>query len=117
MTVSRVWMATLLSPLAWGLDLAGKVFLYRTANATGLRWPLHLLTVLALALTIVALLASRAHRRAAAALLERTTGDEHATVAAAHSMAGWGVALSLFFGLVIAAMAVPTFVFTPGDLP
>jgi hypothetical protein len=116
-TAARVWAATLLSPLAWIADLGGKVFLLRTANATGRKLPLFLLTAVALALTLVALWLSRRHLRQGTALLADTPEPERGAVASARSVAKWGVGLAVFFTLLIAATALPTFVFDPRALP
>jgi hypothetical protein len=117
MTSARVWAATLLSPVAWIADLGGKLFLSRTVNATGRKLPLHLLTLVALALTLAALWLSRQYVRQGTALLVATPEPDRGTVAATRSLAKWGVGLALFFSLLVAAMGLPTFVFDPRAVP
>jgi hypothetical protein len=79
--------------------------------------PLFLLTALALLLALGATALSRQQQRAATEALAEAAPPERGTLAAARSVATWGVGLGLFFALLIAAMAVPSFVFAPRDLP
>jgi hypothetical protein len=117
MSLGRVWTGTVLPPLVWAADLGGKLMLSRTVNATERKLPLHLLTIAALVLAGVAFWMSHRSWRQSNQLLARTEGDQRGTIAAARSVARWGMALAVFFGLIIAAMAVPSFVLGPRDLP
>jgi hypothetical protein len=117
MTLGRLWAGALLSPLAWAADLGGKLFLSRTVVATERKLPLFLLTALALLVALSAAALSRQQQRAASQALTGSTDSQRDTLAAARSVATWGVGLGLFFALLIAAMAVPSLVFAPRDLP
>jgi hypothetical protein len=117
MTLARVWTGTLLAPLAWAADLAGKLFLERTVNATQRKLPLHLLTVVALALVATAFWLAHRQWRETNELLSSSPDGDRGTAAATRSVARWGMALALFFALLVAAMDIPTFVFAPRDLP
>jgi hypothetical protein len=101
--LARVWAGTLLPAVAWFADLEISLALTRTAVATERRGALFLVMSLALVVCLLCLLSSRREWRRQAP--------------PARTVAGWGLGLGLFFLLLIAAMAVPLFVFHPRDLP
>jgi hypothetical protein len=111
--LARVWAATLLSPLAWFLDLEVSLALSRTAAASDSKAPLFVTAALTLALAGVAYVWCRREWRLYTLLVQRGRTE----LAGARTVARWGMALGLFFMLLIAAMGVPNFVFTPRDLP
>jgi hypothetical protein len=111
--LARVWAGTLLAPAAWFFDLEVSVAFSRAAVASNHERSLIAVAILSMALALVALLSSwhewRLHRR----LVE----EGQTELAGAAVVAGWGVALAIFFMLLIAGMAVPLFVLDPRDLP
>jgi hypothetical protein len=99
---ARALLAFLAGPIAWSLDLTLSYFLVPTVKGWGTKWPMHLVTVLCLALVAAGLVAGlRALRRP----------DERAkdarTVERTRFLAVGGLASAVFFGLVIVAEAVP----------
>jgi hypothetical protein len=111
--LGRVWAGTLLSPAAWFLDLELGVALSRTAAGSDHKRWLVIAAISTLALATVALLSSWREWRLHTRLVE----EGRTELTGARVVAGWGVALGLFFMLLIAAMAVPLFVLDPRDLP
>jgi hypothetical protein len=110
-SLPRIWTGALLPPAAWAFDLLVSLMLTRTAVATECRWPLFLVSLVSLGLALVGI--SLCRRALQAHAREEHERDLPADLA----LARWGVALGAFFVLLIAAMAVPNFVFRPRDLP
>jgi hypothetical protein len=97
--LTQVWLAALLPPVAWMVDLLGGYFSIRFVNVHDRRWPLLVWHALALLLVFLgAALCWRAGRRL---LGSRST---------AAAVAGWGLALAAFFFLLILAQAYPALV-------
>jgi len=110
--LARLWAGVLLPPAGWVLDLLMRYMLIRYANLHDRVWPLYLSTALGLtALAIGAGLCGRARRRA----VERAGGDADARMTAA-TLSSWGLALALFFFLLIAAQAYPVLVLTAREI-
>lgn len=108
--LGRAWLGALLPPLAWILDLLVSLVLTRTVVATERRWPLFVMTFVALGVALAGVSLSRRVLRA-----RRRAKD--AEPPADLTLARWGLALGAFFLLLIAATAVPKIVFHPRDLP
>jgi hypothetical protein len=95
--IVRLWLGLLLPPASWVVDLLGQYFLTRWANQHARVWPFWVMTAgTVVACGAGAVLSWVVRRRARAA--RRT---DHAT------MAGWGLALAVYFSLLIAAQAYP----------
>jgi hypothetical protein len=110
-SLPRIWTGALLPPAAWAFDLLVSLMLTRTVVATERRWPLFLVSLISLGLALVGITlcrrALRAHPR-----------EEHERELPADlALARWGMALGAFFVLLIAAMAVPSLILRPRDLP
>jgi hypothetical protein len=108
MSLARIWIGALLPPAAWAFDLLVSLTLTRTAVGFERRWPLFAVSLISLGLALVG--TSLCWRVVRAHPGER---EPPADVVVAR----WGAALGAFFLLLIAAMAVPNFVFHPRDLP
>src|SRR2546423_12100480 len=113
--LARVWAGALLPPVAWAIDLGASLMLTRTVVAVQRKWPLVVVGAAAFVLALAGFVLSRREWRAHTALLAR--GDDTGHLAASRSVTRWGMALGVFFALVIAAMAVPLVVFGPRDIP
>jgi hypothetical protein len=111
--LGAIWLGVLLGPLVWLADLELCLAYTRTAADSSQRWPLVVFALVALALALFGARLSHRQWRHLGALVERGRAD----LQAARAVAGWGLCFSLFAALLIAAMAVPTFVFDPRDLP
>jgi hypothetical protein len=103
---ARLWTAVLAGPIAWALSHLGVFVLTRHLTATMRRSPLFLIVALALVATLLG--ANYCYRR-----WRRSRGEPGEP----HTLAGWGVALDLFFALAILANFVPIIAFGPRDLP
>jgi hypothetical protein len=103
-------LSTLLGPIAvWG-DLQASYALVPRMCAAGLKWPLLLPTLFASALTALgAALSLRQRRRAAE--LQNSRAKERARF-----LGAFGLALSVFSFLALAAMALPKFILGACDL-
>lgn len=99
----RLWIGVLLAPLSWVADFLLRYMVVRFANAHARRWPFALSTAGGLVLLFVgAALCWRAHRDAATP--ERKT------------LAAWGLALALFFFILVLCQAFPTLILSPTEL-
>jgi len=99
----RLWIGVLLAPLSWVADFLLRYMVVRFANAHARRWPFALSTAGGLVLLFVgAALCWRAHRDSATP--ERKT------------LAAWGLALALFFFILILCQAFPTLILSPTEL-
>jgi hypothetical protein len=110
-TLARLWVGVLLPPAAWVSDLLTRYMVIRYASTHGRIWPLHLST--AFGLTLLALgarLCWQARRAAMQGHVDGDIGDGTTARAAMATLSVWGLALSLFFFLLIGAQAYPTFV-------
>lgn len=95
--LARVWIGVLLAPASWAADFMVRYFAIRYANIHDRRWPMAASTIVALLPLIVgAALCWRERRRAKADTIE--------------TLANWGLALAVFFLLLILAQAFPTLV-------
>jgi hypothetical protein len=99
----RLWIGVLLAPLSWVADFLLRYMVVRFANAHARRWPFALSTAGGLVLLFVgAALCWRAHRDSATP--ERKT------------LAAWGLALALFFFILILCQAFPALILSPTEL-
>jgi hypothetical protein len=108
-----LWAAVLAAPLAWVTDFNVRYLLIRTVNATDRVFLLHLVTALTFTTTLAAGVTCwlLRHRRPTAS--SEPGRDPERTP---HRLALWGLALALFFGLLILAEAFPTLILGPRDL-
>jgi hypothetical protein len=112
---TRLLVGLLAPPLAWIIDLGALIMLTRTNSARQITWPVYLVTAAALALTALGgLVCWRAcqitdagRRRPRSAAL-----SQEATI----TLASWGLALAVFFALLIVAQAYPSLVLTPTEI-
>ena len=108
----RLWLAVLGSPAAWAADQLLRYGLIRTVNATQRMYLLHLVTAATLLTTIVCGLVCARERR-----LSRQQHVAASEVGnSGQTLALWGVALALYFGLLILGQAFPTLILGPRDL-
>jgi hypothetical protein len=112
----RLWAGVLLPPLGWVADLLSRYLMLRWVNVHDVRWPLHLATVICLA--VVAAGALLSWRTLAAGRRIRPAEDVLAEAArdGRVTMGWWGLGLSLFFLLLILAQAFPSFVLSPREI-
>jgi hypothetical protein len=101
----QLWLAALLPPAAWIADLEVSLLLSRHVDATQRKLPLMLVALACLALA------------ASAGAWSRRQGRHDKLSAAERALTTWAGGLAVFFMLLIAAQAVPVFVFAPRDLP
>ena len=107
--VGELWAGVLVGPTAMLLQLQINYALVLWACATGRTWPLHLVSAIALLVTVVAgFLAYRIWRRLAA-LHE----DGGGTLARSRFMAAVGILISLLMAAVIVAQWLPIFIHHP----
>jgi hypothetical protein len=110
--LARLWAGVLLPPAGWVLDFLIRYMAIRYAHLHDRVWPLYLST--ALGMTVVALgawLCWQARQRA----VGQHGGDPEARATAA-TLSSWGLALALFFFLLIAAQAYPVLVLTAREI-
>ncbi|MBX6364718.1 MAG: hypothetical protein IRZ00_12690 [Gemmatimonadetes bacterium] len=105
-----LWVAIFAAPVAWFLALGIAYALPFWACETGRRWPLHLLYVVALAVSGAGLLAALRIRRATAAGEPAEAADP---LQRTRFMATVGVLGSVLFSLVTLAQWIATFVIGP----
>ena len=99
----RLWTGVLLAPLSWVADFLLRYMAVRFANAHDRRWPFIVATAGGLILlSLGAWLCGRARR--------------HATVQQEKTLASWGLALALFFFVLILCEAFPTLILSPREL-
>ena len=111
--LARLWAGVLLPPAGWVLDFLVRYMAIRYANLHDRVWPLYLSTALGLtALAVGVRLCWRARR---AAIEQPAGGDPDARMTAA-TLSSWGLALALFFFLLIAAEAYPVLVLTAREI-
>lgn len=95
-------VAFLSGPIAWSVDLLLSYFLVPTVKGWGTKWPLHLVTLLSVAMLAVGIVAGlRVLRRP-----EGRTSEPRA-VERAKFMAIGGIASAIFFFFVIVAEMIP----------
>ena len=104
-----LWIGTLGAPTLWFVNQQINLVLVNWVCTSGAVWILHLVTGLCLAGGVAtALLAWRNWRR-----LRHEAPDEETPRSRSHFMAAVGLMSSLFFGLVIIAQGIPSFVINP----
>jgi hypothetical protein len=107
-STALLWTGLLVPPIAWAFQLQANYVLVSRTCQQGSRWPLHLITLIALLITLAAGFGSW-HAR------ERVNGmrsdDEAGHSSVARFMAVLGLMTSAMFLLVIIAQAVPSFIF------
>jgi hypothetical protein len=102
-TLVRLWTGVLLAPVSWVTDFLLRYMVVRFANAHARRWPFALSTAGGLLLLFVGVaLCWRAHR-------DSRSHEEK-------TLASWGLALALFFFLLILCQAFPALILTPSEL-
>jgi hypothetical protein len=99
---ARCLVAFLAGPIAWAVDLTLSYLLVPTVKGWGTKWPVHLVTLLAVAIVVAGILAGLAVLRRP----DAGASDARA-VERARFLAVGGLASSAFFLLVIAAESVP----------
>jgi hypothetical protein len=109
--VSVLWFGLLAGPLAWSAALLANYALSSVACAEWVTWLLHGVTVVALAVAGAAGWAARAAWRQMKVPQEREPTE--ATHARARLMAIGGVAMSIWFAVVIAATGIPVLILEP----
>lgn len=106
--IGELWAGVLVGPTAMLLQLEANYALVLWSCATGHTWPLHLVSVLALLVTVVAgLLAYRVWGRVTA------NEDGGGPVARSRFMAAVGILISLLMCGVIVAQWIPVFIHHP----
>ena len=106
--VGELWASVLVGPTAMLMQLEINYALVPWACATSNVWPLHLVSLFALVLTVVSgLLAYRIWRRVS------TDEDSGGALARSRFMAAVGVLISLLMALVIVAQWLPVFFHSP----
>jgi hypothetical protein len=106
----RLWAGVLAGPLAMLIQLQVNYALVLWACAAGREWALHLVTLLALLITIAGGLLSWRNWRRAGAVWE----DEGAGVLPrCRFMAAVGILVGILFALVIVAQWIPIFMYGP----
>lgn len=106
----RLWIGVLLAPAGWLSDFMVRYLVIRYANIHDRRWPMLVSTAGGLALVLTgAWLCWRA--RAAAEVHAPAASDQHV----AH-LAVWGLALAVYFLVLILAQATPTLVLGPSEI-
>jgi hypothetical protein len=103
-----LWTGLLVPPIAWAFQLQANYVLVSQTCQQGSRWPLHLVTLIALLITLAAGFGSW---RARARVNGTHSDDEAGPSSVARFMAVLGVMTSALFLLVIIAQAVPSFIF------
>ena len=107
-TIAELWAGVLVGPLAALLQLQINYALVLWACSHSSSWPLHLVSFLALVLTIIAgLLSFRLWQRSTA------TEDGAGPVARSRLMSGLGIAISVVMVLLIIAQWIPIFIHDP----
>jgi len=105
-----LWAGILAGPLAWGAQLQVSYSLTQTACATGHQWLLHLVSLAALAVAVAGTaLAARLRRRLGAGSTG-STNEGDPLISRSRFMALFGMGLSGFFVLVIAAQWLPSWI-------
>lgn len=106
--VGELWAGVLVGPTAMLMQLEINYALVPWACASSKVWPLHLVSLFALLVTVVAgLLAYRIWRRVS------TDEDSGGALARSRFMAAVGVLISLLMALVILAQWLPVFFHSP----
>jgi hypothetical protein len=111
--LARLWLGVLLPPAAWVTDLLARYMAIRYANLHGRLWPLHVSTGIGLAMLLVGVTLCWRTRRTAIQHGNLQAGMEANAMA---TLSSWGLALALFFFLLIAAQAYPTLVLTVREI-
>lgn len=102
-----LWTALLGAPLAWFVQLQANYTLVRVACATGHRWPLYAVSFAFLGAAAAAgALGLRFHR-------ETGVGGDPEAIQRTRFMGLVGAMVSGLFFLLIAAQAIPLFIFDP----
>ena len=106
--VGELWAGVLVGPTAMLVQLEANYGLVLWSCATGKTWPLHLISLLALLVTVVAgLLAHRVWQRV------RAHEDSGGPVGRSRFMAAVGIMISLLMCAVIVAQWIPVFIHHP----
>lgn len=101
------WIGVLTGPIVWLLQLQVNYSLVQTACETGRKWPLHVVSLLALLLvTAAAAVSWRLWKR----LPEGSTEEGPPRETRSRFMALCGLVTSALFALVIVAMEIPNWV-------
>jgi hypothetical protein len=103
-----IWTGLLVPPIAWAFQMQANYVLVSATCQQGSRWPLYLVTLLALLITLAAGFGSW---RARARVNGSYSDDGGSPSSVAGFMAVLGVMTSALFFLVIIAQAVPSFIF------
>jgi hypothetical protein len=100
-----LWIANLGAPVIWFVHLSVCFLLVPPSCDHGVRWPLHLASAIALAISISAGLIAAHLLRGLPPANDRSSW----TFARMRFMARLGIGSSLFFSLVIVASSLPSF--------
>jgi hypothetical protein len=103
-----LWTGLLVPPIAWAFQLQANYVLASLTCQQGSRWPLYLVTLVALLITLAAGFGSW---RARARVNGMHSDDGGSLLSVARFMAVLGLMTSALFSLVIIAQAVPSFIF------
>jgi hypothetical protein len=107
---AELWLGVLLPPLAVLSQLECNYALVLWACRTGREWPLHLVSLLALLVTLFALLLSHRNWRRLGASWEV---EGAGAIPRSRYMAVVGLLISLLMSLVIVAQWIPVFIYGP----
>lgn len=102
--VVRTWIGVTLPAAGWVADFLVRYSVMRFVSAHGTRWPLHVSTAAGAVCVAAGAVLCLASVRSAAASPEIRT------------VARWGLALSAFFLLLVAAEAFPVLVLPPHEI-
>jgi hypothetical protein len=111
-SLALLWYGVLGGPLGFALDLAWSYAQVPHGCSTGHHYMLHLITGISLAIAAGALAAAWVSR---ARTPHDVTFEGGSSLARARFMAAFGIAISLFFMVVMIANAVPRFILSPCD--
>jgi hypothetical protein len=108
---ARLWFGVLAGPIAWLVDMQASYLLVQPACRHGVRWPLHLATLVVLALPVAGALAALRARRDAS-----QPGAIAATVVdRARFMSAAALGMCALFGLLLLALALTKVIHSPCD--
>jgi hypothetical protein len=107
---ASLWCGLLLGPLAALSQLEGNYALVLRSCSAGRKWPLHLVSLTAIAITVFAWTLSYRHWRRLGGTWE---DDGAGAVPRARFMAAIGILISVIMLLVIIAQWIPVFIYGP----